>query len=176
LLPVVSCIAFSCCPTPSGCHCYRLVDCRIVRAADATSSASDSSSSLLGPHFCTHPPPSPPADRHLRAAFLLGVPLSGDMGERALEGAPAAVVVIGHPATFDGDGQSPLLRHSYSRKKGGEQLMARKTNGTAAQNSTNRHKMAQTGTKRHKTAQIFVQHKCWGGKLSSPMFCCENKE
>ncbi len=168
MLPVVSCIAFSCCPTPSGCHCYRLVDCRIVRAADATSSASYSSSSLLGPHFCTHPPPSPPADRHLRAAFLLGVPLSGDMGERALEGAPAAVVVIGHPATFDGDGQSPLLRHSYSRKKRG-----RATDGPKNKRDcgTKQHKPAQNGTNRHKTAQNgtnFCAAQMLGGEAFFP--------
>jgi hypothetical protein len=78
-------------------------------------------------------------------------------------------------ATFDGDGQyrrcCGILIHD---KKGGERLMARRTNGTK------RHKTAQNGTKRHKTAQkgtffcavtIFL-----GGELSCPLFLpVENK-
>ena len=51
--------------------------------------------------------------------------------------------------------------------------MARKQNGTAAQNGTKWHKMAQNGIKRHKTAHIFVPAQIWGGELSCPLFLIE---
>jgi hypothetical protein len=47
----VAAVAFGPCPAPSCRHCFRLVDCRFVRVANATSSASYSSPSLLRPHF-----------------------------------------------------------------------------------------------------------------------------
>ncbi len=47
----VAAVAFGRCPAPSCHHCYHLVDCRFVRVADATSSASYSSPSSLRPHF-----------------------------------------------------------------------------------------------------------------------------
>ena len=47
----VAAVAFGPCPAPSCRHCYRLVDCRFVRVANATLSASYSSPSLLRPHF-----------------------------------------------------------------------------------------------------------------------------
>jgi len=49
------------------------------------------------------------------------VPPSADAGERALEGAPAAVVVVGHPAAFDGNGDGQITAASaffYTSKKG----------------------------------------------------------
>ena len=107
----VDVVTFGHCPTPSHHHCYCQVDCRIVCATDATSSASHSSSSSLRPYFCTHPP-SPPANHRLCAAFLVGAPPPGDAGERALEGVPAAIVVD-HAATEDGDGHSPMW-HYYA--------------------------------------------------------------
>ena len=47
----VPAVAFGRCPAPSCSHHYCLVDCQFVRAADATSSVSYSSSSSLRPHF-----------------------------------------------------------------------------------------------------------------------------
>jgi hypothetical protein len=83
--------------------------------------------------------------------------------------------MVGHPAMFDGMAKSPLPRHSFSHQKGGKRLMARKQNGTAAQNNgSKRHKTAQNGTKRtkrHKTAQNaqFFVHK-FGGEVYCPLF------
>ncbi len=65
------------------------------------------SSSSLQPHFFAHPPSPPPADRRLRAAFLDGAPSLRHAGEWAWEGA-TATVVIGHAATDECDGLSPL--------------------------------------------------------------------
>jgi hypothetical protein len=68
--------------------------------------------------------------------------------------------------------KSPLPRHSFSRQKGGKRLIARKQNGTAAQNNgSKRHKTvrnARNGTKRHETAQTFVPAQIWGGDLLPP--------
>jgi hypothetical protein len=66
-------------PLTTSHHRYRLVDCRIVSAANATLSASYSSLLSLQPHVCAHPP-SPPADRCLNATFLVSVSPSGDGG------------------------------------------------------------------------------------------------
>ncbi len=74
----------------------------------------------------------------LISCYLVDVPPSGDAGERALEGAPAAVVV-GHSLTDDGDVHSPL-RHSYSSCQntilGGGAAVGPIKNGTAAAQST----------------------------------------
>ncbi len=62
--------------------------------------------SCWGPIFAPILPP--PTDRRLHAAYLVGVPASGDTGERAFEGGPAAVIVV-HSMTDDGDGRrSPV--------------------------------------------------------------------
>ena len=66
-------------PLTTSHHRYRLVDCRIVSAADATLLASYLSLSSLQPHVCAHPP-SPPADCCLNATFLVSVSPSGDRG------------------------------------------------------------------------------------------------
>ena len=81
-----------------------------------------------GPIFA--PIPTPPANHLLHAAFLISIPPSGGVSTRVLEGAPVAVFV-GHPG-FNGDGQLPLVQHSYSHTKKGasKRLMAQKTTGT----------------------------------------------
>ena len=76
----VATVAIGRCPVPS-CrrHYCRIVDCRIVCAADATLLAPYSSLSSLQPHFCAHSP-SPPTNCRLRVTLLVSTPLSGDVG------------------------------------------------------------------------------------------------
>jgi hypothetical protein len=136
--------------------------------ANTASSASYSSLLLLGPHFCAQHSPPHPADRCLHAVFLVGDHSSRDTAQARgpLEGAPAALVV-GHAATDDGDGHSPLrqslcmMLQNRGYQFGSKGLLAQKRNGTAAQNGTNtkpaqtnRHK--QTGANQHKLEHLFV--------------------
>ena len=56
----VAAVAIGRCPVPSYRRRHRCkVDCRIVHAANATSSAPYSTLSSLQPHFCAHSPPPP---------------------------------------------------------------------------------------------------------------------
>ena len=104
-----------------------------------------------GPIFA--PIPTPPANRHLHATFLISVPPSGGASKRALEGEPVAIFV-GHPTMFNGDGQSLLVRHSYSRKKRGRasNWLPKKQQAQSIQN------------------KIFVLAKFWGGGAFLPLF------
>jgi hypothetical protein len=63
--------------------------------------------SSLKPHFFAHSPSPPLLIVVFAPPFLTAPPPSGDAGKRAWEGAPAAVV-LGHAATDECNGQSPL--------------------------------------------------------------------
>ena len=78
--------SLSACPVPSHHHCYRLIDCRIIHAADATSSVSCSSSSLLRPHFCAHSPSPPCQSLLLRRLPHRRPPLPGTGGKNIHRG------------------------------------------------------------------------------------------
>jgi hypothetical protein len=90
-------------------------------------------------------------------------PLSGDVGERVLEGVPAANIV-GHAVMDDGDGHLPLRQsvcmmcYNTQGNNSGESDCWQKKTGLQHK----RHKPAQTGTNRH----IF---ECCRGE-SSPLF------
>ena len=106
----IAAVAFGRCPTPSCRHCYCQVDCWTDRAADVASSASYSSLSSLWPHFGAHSPSLPQPIVVFGSPSSSAPPPSGDVGKRALEGAPATVIAS-HAGTDDGDGHS-LLWHS----------------------------------------------------------------
>ena len=76
----VAAVAIGRCPVPSyrRRHCC-IVDCRFFHAADATLSAPYSTLSSLQPHFCAHSTP-PPTDRCLCVTYLVGTPVSRDVG------------------------------------------------------------------------------------------------
>ena len=115
-------------------------------------------------------PPPPPANRRRWVAFLLGTPPpSGDVGERALEGAPATVIAS-HAAMDNGDGHSLLWHSLCMMQQYNTQgtIWGRATIGPKQKRDcgTNQHKPLQTGTDRHKPAQIGTnQHffLCRGG-------------
>ena len=135
-----------------------------------TSSGSSASYSLLGPHFCTIPPPpmrivvfalpsssvSLPSGRRARGSWR-GRPLP------SLSCTPRRLTAMANRLWCG------ILIHV--KKRGRATDGPKKNWHKTAQNGTKWHKTAQNRTKPHKTAQIFVRAKLLWFRFSCPFFC-----